>query len=48
MFIVVVAIVTVVVHRKLIFKNVCSLQLGGQDVHWYIHTWEVAMEIIYI
>ena len=38
----------VVVYHELIFKSVCSLQLRGQDVHWYIHTWEITMEIIYL
>lgn len=38
----------VVVYLELIFKSVCSLQLRGQDAHWYIHTWEITMEIIYL
>ena len=37
-----------VVYRELVFKSVCSLQLRGQDVHRYIHIWEVTMEIIYL
>lgn len=37
-----------VVYRELIFKSVCGLQLRGQDVHRYIHIWEVTMEIIYL
>lgn len=41
-------VVIVVVYRELIFKSVCSLQLRGQDVHWYIHTREITMEIIYL
>ena len=48
MFIVVVYCLLFVVYHELIFKRVCSLQLGGQDVYWYIHTWEVAMEIIHL
>lgn len=43
-----VVVAIVVVYRELIFKSVCSLQLRGQDVHWYIHTWEITMEIIYL
>ena len=43
-----VVVAIVVVYRELIFESVCGLQLRGQDVHWYIHIWEVTMEIIYL